>query len=401
MGDSGSYGGAPDPGSAREEAERLVAAALAMARSAASEARDRAGAFGPLGQVISDVLDQTGVVPRPGRPGGATPGTPPTEGPGPTPADPPRKARPHGAVPEPGPAAATPPADDTPPPNAEAPPPTGTPSTVPAQPPTGEAPPTDTTSRWTGEVPPQAGRAGVGAAFGAGFATGDPECCVCPVCRSIAALRDPSPELAERLATGAGDFAAGVASLLRALSSVTAPAERRTGPGGGTTGSGTGDDPTGDTWAAATRASTADPDVSPGSGGAGQGSTAPSEPDVSSGSGGGGQGSTAPVDPAGAPSADVPGPRGDTVWREATGTRHDSWPAGEPDDVWAAAIRAEAGTGETRTTAGPDRATPAGAEQARPAAPPATGRPPVPASRTPEGPVAAGSGEQTAPGEDG
>ena len=49
------------------------------------------------------------------------------------------------------------------------------------------------------------------------FATGRPECCVCPVCRAIAALRDPSPELAERLATGAGDLAAGVASLLRAF----------------------------------------------------------------------------------------------------------------------------------------------------------------------------------------
>ena len=52
---------------------------------------------------------------------------------------------------------------------------------------------------------------------GGGFATGSAECCVCPVCRGIAALRDPSPEFAERLATGAGDLAAGVASLLRAF----------------------------------------------------------------------------------------------------------------------------------------------------------------------------------------
>lgn len=56
-----------------------------------------------------------------------------------------------------------------------------------------------------------------GAAHGR-IATGDPECCVCPVCRVIAAMRDPSPEFAERVATGAGDFAAGVASLLRSLS---------------------------------------------------------------------------------------------------------------------------------------------------------------------------------------
>jgi hypothetical protein len=57
---------------------------------------------------------------------------------------------------------------------------------------------------------------------GAKIATGDAECCVCPICRVIVALRDPSPEFAERLATGAGDFAAGVASLLRAVNSSTA-----------------------------------------------------------------------------------------------------------------------------------------------------------------------------------
>ena len=48
------------------------------------------------------------------------------------------------------------------------------------------------------------------------------ECCVCPVCRVIAAMRDPSPELAERLATGAGDLATGVAEPAARL--------RRTGP---------------------------------------------------------------------------------------------------------------------------------------------------------------------------
>jgi hypothetical protein len=48
-------------------------------------------------------------------------------------------------------------------------------------------------------------------------ANGSPECCVCPVCRTIAAVRDPSPQAAERLATGAGDLAAGVASFLRAV----------------------------------------------------------------------------------------------------------------------------------------------------------------------------------------
>ncbi|MFE9204805.1 hypothetical protein [Micromonospora sp. NPDC006431] len=113
-----------DPGSAREEAERLVAMLLASARLAA--ATPGAGPWGPLGGILSGVLGHT--------PGGA------------------------------------------------------------------------------GSDEPTAS---------VGFATGSAECCVCPICRGIAALRDPSPEFAERLATGAGDLAAGVASLLRAF----APAE--------------------------------------------------------------------------------------------------------------------------------------------------------------------------------
>ncbi|MFU8849936.1 hypothetical protein ACNAW0_02940 [Micromonospora sp. SL1-18] len=120
--------GATDPGSAREEAERLVAMLLATTRLAA--AAPGAGPWGPLGGILAGVLghDQNAAGPGDG-----------------------------------------------------------------ASAPSG----------------------------GAGFATGSPECCVCPVCRGIAALRDPSPEFAERLATGAGDLAAGVASLLRAF----APAE--------------------------------------------------------------------------------------------------------------------------------------------------------------------------------
>ncbi|WBB54255.1 hypothetical protein [Verrucosispora sp. WMMD573] len=113
---------------------------------------------------------------------------------------------------------------------------------------------------------------------GAGFATGAAECCVCPVCRGIAALRDPSPEFAERLATGAGDLAAGLASFLRAF----APAEPPAGPG-----------------AASAPGSAAD-------------ATA-----------------TASTDP-----------HGGHVWREATRTGHDSQPAPERD-VWSAATRAE------------------------------------------------------------
>jgi hypothetical protein len=165
--------GTTDPGSAREEAERLVAMLLASAKLAA--AAPGAGPWGPLGGILSGVLGHI--------PGGAGAGD--------------------------------------------------------------------------GASAPSGG--------GAGFATGSPECCVCPVCRGIAALRDPNPEFAERLATGAGDLAAGVASLLRAF----APAEPA-GPSGagGSDGAAAGDHvwreatrtghdsqpaPEQDVWSAATR----------------------------------------------------------------------------------------------------------------------------------------------------
>jgi hypothetical protein len=118
-------------------------------------------------------------------------------------------------------------------------------------------------------------------AFGLGqpeyrVANGSPECCVCPVCRAIAAMRDPSPQAAERLATGAGDLAAGVASFLRAVAGAgagaggagrAAPAEDRPGPGGPDPGAPgetwpAPDEPVasgalGDVWQAATRGATA------------------------------------------------------------------------------------------------------------------------------------------------
>ncbi len=59
---------------------------------------------------------------------------------------------------------------------------------------------------------------GMGAPGRSGIATGSAECCICPVCRLIASMRDPNTDLAERLASGAGDLATGVASMLRALS---------------------------------------------------------------------------------------------------------------------------------------------------------------------------------------
>jgi len=90
-----------------------------------------------------------------------------------------------------------------------------------------------------------------GSLFGAPtgpVATGSAECCVCPLCRVIAAMRDPNPQFAERVATGAGDFAAGVASLLRSLSTPAEPAEDPT-PDSGPRDDGD------DVWRAATRAS--------------------------------------------------------------------------------------------------------------------------------------------------
>jgi hypothetical protein len=58
---------------------------------------------------------------------------------------------------------------------------------------------------------------GTGNRTGAGVATGSAECCVCPVCRTIAAMRDPSGDLAERLASGVGDLATAASSILRTL----------------------------------------------------------------------------------------------------------------------------------------------------------------------------------------
>jgi hypothetical protein len=58
-----------------------------------------------------------------------------------------------------------------------------------------------------------------------GFATGSAECCVCPVCKAIAMARDPDPQFAEKLSTGVGDLATGLAGVLRAFSSGTGNAQ--------------------------------------------------------------------------------------------------------------------------------------------------------------------------------
>jgi hypothetical protein len=64
-----------------------------------------------------------------------------------------------------------------------------------------------------------------------GFATGSAECCVCPVCKAIAMARDPDPEFAEKLSSGVGDLATGLAGVLRAFSSGTAKADATTEQG--------------------------------------------------------------------------------------------------------------------------------------------------------------------------
>ncbi|MFK3982049.1 hypothetical protein ACI2K4_16940 [Micromonospora sp. NPDC050397] len=282
---------ATDPASARTEAERLVATALAAVRLGTS---GRAGGFGPLGDLITGVLGHSGT----------------TSSSGPT--------TPHRAPPEPTPS---------------------------------------------------------GTATGAGFATGSAECCVCPICRAITALRDPSPEFAERLATGAGDFAAGLASLLRALSSANGP---------------TATDPAGDP-AAPGAGPTARPEPPP---------TRPEPPTASP--------STGPETPAAEP-PQAPHPRtaadqgvrssrrdpGDEVWREATRTGHDSWPAPERD-VWSAATRAASDAPVDRAdplaetdgpTGAPGHPGPTGPGGAAPVAD-ATGAPAVvPGARVPGRPV--------------
>ncbi|WP_345530575.1 hypothetical protein, partial [Actinoplanes utahensis] len=71
--------------------------------------------------------------------------------------------------------------------------------------------------------------ASAGAAAGS-WSTGSAECCVCPVCKAIAAVRDPSPETAERLAGSVGDIAAGVAGLMRAFATLSGERPRPSTP---------------------------------------------------------------------------------------------------------------------------------------------------------------------------
>nr|WP_233604530.1 hypothetical protein [Micromonospora sp. HM5-17] len=349
MGEHGTFGGATEPGSAREEAERLVATVFAMAQSAASGAR--AGAFGPVGNLISDVLDHVG------RPSG-------------------RDASVGRSV-----------SGDTPGPAAS-----GGPGAGAAGPDGGGSAGGGSTSHG-------------GTPTGAGFATGTAECCICPVCRTIAALRDPSPDLVERLATGAGDFAAGVASLLRAFSGV-AGAARDAAPAD-LTPTGSAADPTSGRSAAdptsGRSAADRDPGRFAGEGSAGSAARFAEAADRAAGT----RSDSGPTDQGladGLPS-EAGESQADLVWREATRTGHDSWPAAETD-VWAAATRAEPGAAVSDDPADPDRPTSDGPTSDERSCRTGSGdfragagerRAAVPASRTPEGTVA-GPADQVASG---
>lgn len=208
-------------GSAREEAERLVAAVLARASDGASQAawmahgakfaarasghQTTSTGLGMLGDALrgvaktasgfSEDLQKSSEGTKEGRAAGAEP-------------DP----RPSGrATPMPG----GPPAGTAPSPSAPGPPRSDAAFDEPAGLKDESAGSTDE-SRQHGEPGPVAG-----------WATGSAECCVCPVCRGITLMRNPSPEFAEQLATSAGDLAAGVAGLLRAFSTAAADTSAR------------------------------------------------------------------------------------------------------------------------------------------------------------------------------
>ena len=88
-----------------------------------------------------------------------------------------------------------------------------------------------------------------------GFATGSAECCVCPLCKAIATIRDPDPHFAERLASGVGDLATGLAGVLRAFGTAGAkPAEEPDGTGSSDAKTAEGDHA--DVWHSATTGTT-------------------------------------------------------------------------------------------------------------------------------------------------
>ncbi|MDR7278244.1 hypothetical protein [Catenuloplanes atrovinosus] len=175
-----------------------------------------------------------------------------------------------------------------------------------------------------------------------GWATGSAECCVCPVCRAITMVRNPTPEFAEQLATSAGDLAAGVAGLLRAFSTAAADTSSWAGPPTATTTTRTTGASTGWAGGAGTastgQASTASP--------AGAGGVSPTGGSSASGgaSTAAGTGEKAPHEESGT------GWPGVDPWAAATRAGADAAPAGDP---WAAATRAGGSGGHPGSSGAP------------------------------------------------
>jgi hypothetical protein len=96
------------------------------------------------------------------------------------------------------------------------------------------------------------GMLSAGAHKASNFATGSPECCVCPVCKAIAAARDPDPEFAEKLSAHAAEFANGLSGLLRAFGGATTP-PAASSTAGEPAKDKPKEDPGGDAWHRATR----------------------------------------------------------------------------------------------------------------------------------------------------
>jgi len=97
-------------------------------------------------------------------------------------------------------------------------------------------------------------------------ANGSEECCRCPVCRVISAVRDPDPGVTEKLTTGVGALAEGAARIARgvadAMGAVWPPRPEPAAPSADRPASGRPaevDDP----WAAATAAAAAEPAPQP------------------------------------------------------------------------------------------------------------------------------------------
>jgi hypothetical protein len=81
-------------------------------------------------------------------------------------------------------------------------------------------------------------------------ANDSPACCRCPVCRVIAAARQPSPTFAEKLATGVGFMAEGAARVLRGVAGAASGAASAARPASSPAPAPPPAEP--DPWAAAT-----------------------------------------------------------------------------------------------------------------------------------------------------